>query len=61
MLLFGFNTQSRCLQLEYFGGFEITSIFLVSDSFIELLKGIQTEDVSFLQNYDHSPTYHEYC
>lgn len=37
------------------------SIFLASDSFIELLKGIQTEDVSFLQNYDHSPTYHEYC
>lgn len=44
MLLIVFNTQSRCLHLEYFRGFEITSIFLTSDSFIELLKWIQTED-----------------
>lgn len=42
--LIGFNTQSSCLQLEYFRGFEIMSIFLISDSFIELLKMIQTED-----------------
>lgn len=44
LLLIGFNTQSSCLQLEYFRGFAIMSIFLISDSFIELLKMIQTED-----------------
>lgn len=37
----------------------LMSIFLMSDSFIELLKWIQTE-VSFLQNYNHSLTYHDY-